>query len=85
MDGKFNDAIELALDNADKIKQVYEETYDKKIPGKMYPFQVACEKCGKISTTTVRDWDGKEVTYTCGVDKVDWTKGCGYSGKRISF
>lgn len=85
LEGKFNDAIRIALDNADTIKAVYEEIYDKKIPGKMYPFQVACQQCGKISTTTVTDWDGQEVTYTCGIDKVDWTKGCGYSGKRSPF
>ncbi|MDE2026333.1 MAG: lysine--tRNA ligase, partial [Patescibacteria group bacterium] len=85
MSGKMNDVIRECLDNADKIKAIYEKIYKKTIEGKMYPFQPYCEQCGKVSTTTVTDWDGKVVTYTCVVDKVKFTKGCGYSGKMSPF
>lgn len=85
MSGKMNNVIRECLDNADKIKAIYEKIYKKTIEGKMYPFQPYCEKCGKVSTTTVTDWNGKEVTYTCVVDKVKFTNGCGYSGKMSPF
>ena len=38
-------------------------------------YNFKCEKCGKISTTNVLSWDGKEVEYECRVDGLDWTKG----------
>ncbi|MBU3978069.1 lysine--tRNA ligase [Patescibacteria group bacterium] len=31
------------------------------------------------------DWDGKNVSYSCEVDKVKWTKGCGAAGKTSPF
>jgi lysyl-tRNA synthetase class 1 len=85
MSGKMNDVIKECLDNADKIKAIYEKIYKKTIEGHMYPFQPFCEHCGKVSTTTVTDWDGENVTYTCQVDKVKFTKGCGFSGKMSPF
>ncbi len=85
MSGKMNDVIKECLDNADKIKSIYEKIYKKTIEGKMYPFQPFCENCRKVSTTTVTDWDGEKVTYTCVVDKVKFTKGCGYNGKMFPF
>lgn len=85
LDGKMDGVIRECLDKADEIKAVYEEIYKKTIPGKVYPFQPLCPQCGKISTTTVTDWDGKEVTFTCEVNKVNFTKGCDYSGKQSPF
>ncbi len=82
LDGKMDYVIRECLDKADEIKAIYETIYKKTIPGKVYPYQPRCPKCGKISTTTVTDWDGKEVTFTCEINKVKFTKGCGYSGKQ---
>ena len=39
----------------------------------------------KFSTTQVTYWDGVEVNFTCHVDRLDWTKGCGFSGKGSPF
>lgn len=85
LDGKMNDVIRECLDKAEAIKAIYEKIYKKTISGKMYPFQARCPQCGKISTTTITDWDGEEITFTCDVNKVKWTKGCGYSGKASPF
>ncbi|HYK08677.1 MAG TPA: lysine--tRNA ligase [Candidatus Eisenbacteria bacterium] len=85
LDGKMNDVIRECLDKSDEIKKVYETIYKKTIPGKMYYFQPVCPTCGKISTTTVTDWDGDQITFSCDVNKVDFTKGCGYSGKASPF
>lgn len=83
--GKMNPGIKAVLDNADKIREIYKETYKKEIASDWYPFQVYCEKCGKVSTTRVYDWDGKVVSYRCPVDATEWTKGCGHEGKVSPF
>lgn len=78
MSGKMNDAIKLALDHADIIRNIYEQMYKKPLSPDWYPFQAYCESCGKVSTTKVTKWDGERVTYECVVDAVKWTKGCGH-------
>lgn len=79
--GKMNDCVKEALDNTEKIKEVYKKVSGAERPEKWYPFQPICEVCGKIGTTTVTGWDGKEVTYVCEKNKVDWAAGCGHEGK----
>lgn len=81
MSGKMNDVVKLCLDKADVIRGIYEELYKKPLPENWYPFQVYCTNCGKVSTTRVTAWDGKEVTFECKVDAVKWTEGCGHKGK----
>lgn len=83
--GKMNDGIRKVLDNADKIRKIYSELYNKEISEDWFPFQVYCENCGKVSTTRVFMWDGEFVHYKCPVDATDWTKGCGHEGKTTPF
>ncbi|MFH1186761.1 MAG: lysine--tRNA ligase [Candidatus Levyibacteriota bacterium] len=83
--GKMNPVIKEVLDKTDKVRQIYKEMYKKELPDNWYPFQLYCPSCGKISTVSVTDWDGKEVSYECVVDKVKWTKGCGKKGKASPF
>ncbi len=83
--GFFNEAIETVLNNADVIREIYAKVSGSQRPDNWYPVQVVCEKCGKVGTTEVIDWDGKEVTYVCREDKVTWAKGCGYVGKISPF
>ncbi|MBI2330146.1 lysine--tRNA ligase [Candidatus Daviesbacteria bacterium] len=85
-EGKFDEAIKIALDNADKIQDIYQKVSGSKKKEKGWlPLQVICEKCGKIGTTRVHDWDGKTVAYTCEKEMVKWAKGCGYSGRISPF
>lgn len=79
--GKMNEGIRLCLDKVDVIRGIYQELYKKKVASDWYPFQVVCPTCGKESTTKVSSWDRTHVTFHCRVDAVDWTKGCGASGK----
>src|SRR3989344_7029912 len=81
LSGKMNDMVKLCLDKAAKIRHLYKVMYKQVKPANWYPFNVICESCGKMSTTTVSDWDGQEVTYECKVDAVTWTQGCGHKGK----
>jgi len=83
--GGFNNAISFVLDNADKVRRVYSEIYKKEISKDWYPLQVACPNCGKIGTTRVTGWDGKEVSFACEKNLVKWAEGCEFSGKISPF
>lgn len=85
MSGRMNPLIKEALDNANIIRGIYEEMYKKELPKDWYPFQVYCPSCGKVSTTKVYGWDGEEVTYSCNIDQVKYTKGCGSTGRASPF
>src|SRR3990167_7394543 len=85
LSGKMNALVRLCLDKAGKIRAIYKSLYGQDRPSNWYPFQVVCKNCGKLSTTSVTGWDGSKVTYTCQVDAVDWTKGCGHQGKVSPF
>jgi len=84
--GKFDEVIKIALDNSEKIQDIYQKISgsQKKEQGWL-PFQVVCEKCGKLGTTKVFAWDGEKVSYKCEPDLVTWAKGCGYEGKISPF
>ncbi len=85
-EGKFDEAIKLALDNSEKIQDIYQKVSGSKKREKGWlPFQVICEKCGKLGTTRVYAWDGKLVSYKCEPELVEWAKGCGHEGKVSPF
>lgn len=83
--GQFNEAIEKILQNKDAIRNIYREVSGSEKSDKWYPFQVICENCGRIGTTEVIDFDGKEVTYVCRPDLVKWATGCGHTGKMSPY
>ncbi len=83
--GKMNKGIKRVLDSSEEIRKIYKEMYKKEIATDWYPFQVYCEKCGKVSTTRVYNWDGEFVYYRCPVAATKWTKGCGNEGKTSPF
>ncbi|MFZ5932533.1 MAG: lysine--tRNA ligase [Patescibacteria group bacterium] len=85
-EGKFDEVIRVALDNTEKIQDIYKRISgsQKKEQGWL-PFQVVCENCGKLGTTKVYAWDGKEVSYRCEPNLVTWAQGCGHEGKISPF
>ncbi len=83
--GQFNQVIDSILQNAATVRRVYKEVSNAYRPETWYPFQVICENCGRIGTTEVSAYDGKEVTYDCRPDLVTWARGCGYHGKVSPF
>lgn len=84
-EGKFNEEIKDALDNADKIREIYKKISGAERPKNWYPFNPICENCGKIGTTKVSDWDGEIVSYKCHKKAVEWAEGCEYEGKVSPF
>mgnify|MGYP001585888999 CR=1 FL=1 len=83
--GVYNKAIEFVLDHADKVRKVYSDMYKKPIAKDWFPLQVVCPNCGKVGTTEVTAWDGKEVSFICRKDKVKWAQGCEFIGKISPF
>jgi lysyl-tRNA synthetase class 1 len=85
-EGKFNEVIKTALDNAEKIQDIYEKVSGSKKRDKGWlPLQVICQNCGRLGTTRVHDWDGKTVAYTCEESMVTWAKGCGKTDRISPF
>jgi len=84
--GMFDGVIREALDNAKRIQDIYQKVSGSKKRDKGWlPLQVICEKCGKLGTTRVHEWDGTLITYTCEPAMVTWAAGCGYTGKTSPF
>ncbi len=83
--GKMDKAIDIALRNAQKIREIYKRVSGSEKPNDWLPLNVKCKHCGKISATKVTSFDGNKVTYTCMQDAVNWMKGCGYSGEINPF
>ena len=79
--GKMNEVIKLILDKADVVRDIYKRVVKKERALNWYPYNPICEKCGKISTTSVYKWDGKYVYYRCEPNLVEWATGCSYEGK----
>lgn len=79
-EGVFNEAITIALDNAEQIRSIYADFGAPK-PDDWHGFQAVCENCGRNGTTYVYDWDGEHVSYRCEPNLVKWAKGCGREGK----
>lgn len=84
--GRFDGAIQRALDQVAVVREIYREvTHSRRIDDRWWPIQVLCERCGRIGTTTVLSWNGREVEYACEPEKVAWARGCGYRGQRSPF
>ncbi len=78
--GQLDRYIDLFLQNAHLVRESYLEISKAKRPDNWYPFQTICENCGKIATTVVTDYNGKEVFYTCEPSATNYVQGCGHSG-----
>ncbi|MEM0325106.1 MAG: lysine--tRNA ligase [Candidatus Aenigmatarchaeota archaeon] len=79
--GEWDDGIKKVLENKEKIKEIYRE-YKQHI--REYAFSPICEKCGRIGTTIVLEYDkeNEKVRYICGGRhlKKKTVEGCGYEG-----
>lgn len=80
-EGRYDTWIKKALEHPDEIREIYFKVSGSQKAPDWNPVQVICEQCGKVGTTHVTDFDGKEVEYTCEPDMVKWATGCGYRGK----
>lgn len=86
-EGKFDRSIDLVLRNAGKVREILARVANVRHgrDPSYYPLFVVCESCGRMGTTKVTGYDGREVTYECLPDLVTWAAGCGHRGKVSPF
>jgi lysyl-tRNA synthetase, class I len=78
--GAVDPYIRLALDRADRVRDIYRRVANVQHPVEWHPISVICPNCGKVGTTIVTKWEGERVFYECRPDLVAWARGCGASG-----
>ena len=83
--GKLNESIDEILGHEGAVRQVYKDVSGSVKSEHWHPFQAICEVCGRLGTTEVVAYDGKEVEYHCRPNLVKWAKGCGHHGKVSPF
>ncbi len=70
--GEYNEAIETALENSDKIRSIIEKISKRELPKHWLPFNIRCEKCSRIGR-------GKPVLYE--YPYIEYKCECGYEGQ----
>jgi lysyl-tRNA synthetase class 1 len=70
--GEYNESIQIALENTDRIRQILETISGRQIPKDWLPFNVKCQVCGRLSTTHPVLFEFPTVEYTCD---------CGHAGE----
>lgn len=87
--GKMNESIDAILAKAPLVRQIYKEISGSVKGDSWHPFQVVCETCGRVGTTEVVSYDGKEVEYFCRPKlmkyKGGFVPGCEHHGKVSPF
>ncbi len=81
--GRMNPLIRTALEQSEKVREINVRISGAKKQEGWLPVNVVCEKCGKIGTTKVSDFDGSTVHYSC--INVKYAEGCGHSGRISPF
>ena len=69
--GMYSDAIQTALENTDKIKEIIEKISKRKLSKDWIPFNIRCERCGRITSAKPVLYEYPNIEYTCE---------CGYEG-----
>ncbi len=70
--GILSKAIDIAMNNRDKIKEILNSIGNYKITGDWYPYEPICRSCGRINSTTVTYYSYPYAEYKCK---------CGYTGR----
>ncbi len=70
--GDYNEAIKIALENTDWIRDIIEKISKRQLPKNWLPFNIRCEKCNKITTAKPTLYDYPTIEYKCE---------CGYKGE----
>ncbi len=83
--GKFDRSIDLVLRNAETVREILKRVANVDHGAGYYAVNVICESCGRVGTTKVTGYDGREVTYECRPDLVTWAAGCGNRGTVSPF
>ncbi|MFH1100840.1 MAG: lysine--tRNA ligase [Methanobacteriota archaeon] len=70
--GDYQESIQVALENTTKIRHILETISKRSIPKDWLPFNIQCESCGRLTTTTPVLYESPTIEYTCT---------CGHKGE----
>lgn len=70
--GVYNDYIRTALENVDRIKEIFNQYRREPLADDWLPYNPICEECGRVNTTYAYDFDGDIIKYRCD---------CGHEGE----
>jgi lysyl-tRNA synthetase class 1 len=70
--GDYNESIQIALDNSEKIRTIIEEISQRKLPKEWLPFNIRCEQCKKMTFAKPILYEYPTIEYKCA---------CGYEGE----
>lgn len=81
--GGFDDVLRKMFAKMEEIKALMLPTLREENRAGWFPFQPACENCGRVNTTVVHDYDPQttEMDYSC-TGEFKGVKGCGHRGRR---
>ena len=84
MSGKYDPYALLFHERLDEVKEIAQRIASmsnmKTLPTWVDIVMPVCENCGKIATTRIKEFDGRNIHYVDDRD-VEYTKGCGYEGE----
>ena len=70
--GVYNKAIQMAMDNTNKIKEIIQKISKRTLPKGWIPFNIRCEKCKKMTLAKAVLYEYPTIEYECP---------CGYEGE----
>ncbi len=70
--GDYAEAIQIALENTDKIRSIIETISKRKLPKEWLPFNILCKKCRRMNTAKPVLYEYPIIEYKCE---------CGYEGE----
>jgi lysyl-tRNA synthetase class 1 len=70
--GEYTEAIQIALENIDKIRDIIEKISKRKLPKEWLPFNIRCEKCERMTIAKPVLYEYPIIEYKCD---------CGYEGE----
>lgn len=85
LSGRMDDVIREALAGAEAIRRIYKQVSGSQRDDSWLPINIICPQCRKMTTTRADSFDGEKVHFTCKVEAVEYTKGCGYHGSVSPF
>lgn len=85
LSGRMDGVIREALEHADDVRRIMKEVSGADRKEGWLPISVICPQCGKMTTTEATNFDGETVEVLCRENKVEYTKGCNYTGRVSPF
>lgn len=84
--GYFDEVLRLMFRHMEEIKALMLPTMRAENRAGWFPFQPACENCGRVNTTVVQDYDLETTVmqYTC-TGEFRGVRGCGHAGTRSAL